>query len=303
MTVATKTLKAIDEALRHDEGSLFRQWQAHTLPLCKDAYDPNNDPFRNHLGASVIGRKCSRALWYAFHWVAREPPKPHMMRLWNRGHLEEGRMLALLQMIGVKVHQHDPATGKQVRISDHWNYFGGSSDGQLEQVPDVPGERILGEFKTHNDNSYKKLVTDGVVEAKYEHFVQMQIYMRKMKLRWALYLAVNKNDDRIHGEIVGLNPDVADRYVERAKEIIVSPVPLRKLNDSPAHYECKWCEFRAVCHLGAQPLKNCRTCANVRMTGDGKWGCALASNQEIPKAIQFTGCPSHEYNNVLWRSR
>ena len=302
MTTATKTLAAIEEGFNKDEGSLFRQWQAHTLPQCKDAYDPDNSPFRNHLGASVIGRKCQRALQHAFRWAAREKPKPHMQRLWNRGHLEEGRMLAILHMIGVQVRQHDPQTGNQIRISDHWGYFGGSSDGHLFGVPDIPNEWILGEFKTHNDKSFAKLTQEGLIAAKYEHYVQMNIYMRKMGLRYGLYLAVNKNDDRIHGEIVGLNADVADRYIERAKEIICADKPLKQISDSPAWHECKWCEFRALCHFKAKPLVNCRTCANIRLLGDGKWGCGLANGQEIPKAVQFTGCKSYEQNNVLWNT-
>lgn len=298
---AVKTLAAIEAAMIKDEGARFRQLQAETLPACKDAYDTNNDPFRNHLGASVIGRKCVRALWYAFRWVARETPKPNMMRLWNRGHLEEGRMIALLRMIETVVRQHDD-TGKQIRISDHWGYFGGSSDGWAYGVPDLPGQWVLTEYKTHNEKSYTKLIEEGLIKAKYEHFVQMQIYMHKMGLASGLYMAVNKNTDHIHAEIVLPQPDVAIRHLERAAEVITSPVPLRKLSENSSWHECKWCEFRAVCHLGAKPLVNCRTCVNVRMIGDGKWGCALAGNQQIPKHVQFTGCQAHNYNPNIWPS-
>ena len=27
------------------------------------------DGFRDHLGASIIGKSCARALWYDFRWV------------------------------------------------------------------------------------------------------------------------------------------------------------------------------------------------------------------------------------------
>ena len=30
-----------------------------------------SDGFRSHLGASLIGKECERALWYDFRWVTR----------------------------------------------------------------------------------------------------------------------------------------------------------------------------------------------------------------------------------------
>ena len=45
--------------------------------------------FRSHLGASVIGNKCKRAIWFNFRWVKKPEFSGRQLRLFNRGHKEE----------------------------------------------------------------------------------------------------------------------------------------------------------------------------------------------------------------------
>ncbi len=41
-----------------------------TLTAIYSAYEARQgDGFREHLGASLIGKPCSRALWFDFRWV------------------------------------------------------------------------------------------------------------------------------------------------------------------------------------------------------------------------------------------
>ena len=58
---------------------------------------------RAHLGASVIGSPCSRALYYAFRWCWQEKFDGRMKRLFNTGHREEERFITYLTAIGFKV--------------------------------------------------------------------------------------------------------------------------------------------------------------------------------------------------------
>ena len=139
MRIATKTLEAIDLAMRTDQGAKYRGLLRHTMPLAEDAYSEDEAPFRAHLGASLIGRKCNRELWYSFHWTTQKNFDGRMLRLFNRGHLEEPRFVAALQMIGCKVHQYD-ANGKQFRIAGHNGHYGGSLDAVVENCPDIPAE-------------------------------------------------------------------------------------------------------------------------------------------------------------------
>lgn len=42
-----------------------------TLTAIYASYEAQQgDGFRNHLGASLIGKSCNRALWFDFRWVS-----------------------------------------------------------------------------------------------------------------------------------------------------------------------------------------------------------------------------------------
>lgn len=292
---AVKTLKAIDDAMTADQGAAYRQNLQRVLPHIGDAYRGQDNPFRTHLGASVIGGECGRAIWYGFRWATVPKFNGRILRLFNRGHLEEGRFIAALLTIGVQIYQQDEK-GKQFRISDVGGHFGGSGDGVAVGIPDLPpGTPCLLEFKTHNDKSFQKLVKEGVRSAKFEHYVQMNIYMRKMGLPVALYGAVNKNDDDFYFEIVTLDTATADQFSDRARQIILLKEAPARISESPGWFSCSWCDHKSVCHLKAAPARNCRTCKHSEARDDGNWHCTLQGfEQVIPKELQLTGCSHYE---------
>lgn len=287
--LAHKTKEAIDNCIKADQGATYRKWLGRVLPHIGDAYSEDSFPFRSHMGASLIGNECGRAVWYGFRWSMRPVFEGRLIRLFNRGHLEEGRFIAQLLSIGVEVFQQDE-NGKQFRISHAGGHFGGSGDGIAIGLPDLaPGQACLLEFKTHNDKSFKNLVLLGVKEAKWEHYVQMNIYMRKMGLPIALYGAVNKNDDSTHWELVPLNPEVADAFLDRGEQLVQMQDAPKKLNASPGFFKCKFCNFRPICHLGVQPDRNCRTCQHAKIVDGGVWKCGK-TNSQLTKEQQFLGC-------------
>lgn len=303
MILAIKTLAAINNALMLDQGAKFRGLLEKTMPLAGDAYDTKNEEFRTHLGASLIGRECDRELWYSFRWATSKQFDGRMLRLFNRGHLEEPRMVALLQMIGCEVWQLDQ-NGKQFRISGHRGHFGGSLDAVVKGIPDLPDEPCLAEFKTHNDNSFLKIQTTGVMASKWEHFIQQQVYMGKNSLNWSLYMAVNKNDDALHGELVRFDPLIYAKYLERSERIIDHSTPPARINESPSWFKCKWCDHRRVCHEPkVNPARNCRTCIHSRVGDAGEWFCtepaadaAFGDNVPLTPEDQRRGCENYEVN-------
>ncbi len=272
--LAKLTLAAIDAAIEADQGAKFRQFLQKVLPHMSDAYRGEEDGFRSHLGASIIGDKCPRAIWYNFRWAEKARFPGRIIRLFNRGHLEEARFIAMLLTIDAQVYQQD-ANGKQYRISDVAGHFGGSGDGVVVGIPDLPpGVAAVTEWKTHNDQSYKALVKVGVREAKFVHFVQMQVYMLKMGITWSLYGAANKNDDHIHLELIQLDVAFAEQFIDRARQIIPRRDPPDKINKSAGWFDCKWCNHRPVCHLGEVPHRNCRTCKFSEVDAvKGGWHC------------------------------
>lgn len=301
MIKATKTLEAIDKALRADQGARFRGLLRDLMPLAEDAYREEEDTFRTHLGASLIGRECAREIWYGWHWVTKPCFDGRILRLFNRGHLEEPRFVALLKMIGCEVWQHTE-NGKQFRISGHRGHYGGSLDGVVRGLPDLdPGIPALTEFKTHNDKSFAKLVSEGVQAAKLEHYVQMQQYMGKYNLQWALYLAVNKNDDAIHGELVPFNEPTFVRFFDRAGMIISQKEPPPRINNSPGWFKCKFCDHSPVCHGPAEPERNCRTCLHSIPGDEGQWVCNVpaqpigeGAGEILSKEKQLVGCDAYQ---------
>jgi hypothetical protein len=184
--------------------------------------------------------------------------------------------------IGCQVYQQD-ANGNQFRISELGGHFGGSGDGVILGIPDIPaGEPALGEFKTHGSKSYAKLVKDGVRVAKFEHFVQMQMYLRKMNIKYAIYVAVNKDNDELHMEIIRRDDYFADQYLERGRNIVMMrsvPEPIK--NASPGLFDCRYCDYHEVCYDRAPVEHNCRTCFHAMPLEDGTWECGNAHRKMI----------------------
>ena len=294
MQIATETLKLIEQCVAQDGGNAYRKNLGMVLPHIGDAYRSDEEGFRSHLGASLIGKTCGRSLWYSFRWFVKPTFSGRLYRLFNRGHLEEGRFIAILLSCGIQVFQQD-SNGNQFRISGCGGHFGGSGDGIALGIPDIPvGKFALLEFKTHNRKSFEKLKKEGVRKAKPEHFVQMQMYLEKMGLYYAAYFAVNKDDDEIYCEIVTLDQYTPKQFEERADKIIFSPQPLDRISNKESWYECKWCDFHAVCHKGAQPEVNCRTCLYSTPERDGTWVCRMDSSI-LEKEKQLKGCENHAH--------
>jgi hypothetical protein len=305
MQIATKTLAAIEAALIKDQGAKYRGLLKDLMPTASDAYSTKEEDFRNHLGASLIGRECARELWFSFHWCTLERFDGRMLRLFNTGHLAEPKMVALLKLIGCQVWQID-ANGKQFRINGHRGHFGGSMDGVAVGIPDLPeGLAAITEFKTHGEKSFVKLVADGVRVAKPEHVTQMNIYMGKNSLTWAFYMAVNKNTDELHAELIPFDPTQYQRYLDRSAMIIDSATPPPRISNTPGFFKCKFCSHIKLCHLDMLPVKNCRTCISSRILDEGKWACVhpvakLAGDSEIlTPEEQRAECDFWEMNPVI----
>lgn len=294
ITLATRTVELIDETVRKDQGASYRRHLRLVMPHIGDIYRDDEDAFRSHLGASILGKECARDIWYSWRWVTKPNFDGRMLRLFNRGHIEEARFIALLLMIGCEVYQQDE-NGKQFRISHAEGHVGGSGDGVIVGVPDLPrGTPALGEFKTHNEKSFLELKGKGVREAKFEHFIQAQLYMRKMQLAVALYLAVNKNTDELYGELIQLDSDIADQFLERGHKLVWMPEPPNKISKSPGFWKCRFCDHRQVCHLQGHPAVNCRTCIYSTPVegGHGSWFCKQY-NAPLDTKQQLAACQGY----------
>jgi hypothetical protein len=236
-------------------------------------------PFREHLGASIIGNACDRQIWYSFRWARKIKHQGRIVRLFSRGHHEEPRFAEQLEALKATISLIDPDTGKQWRFEAHDGHFAGSCDGMITGLErfGLIGPGVL-EFKTHNDKSFKALQTKGMLTSKPVHYAQTQVYMHYFRKQWALYGAVNKNDDELHFEVAPYRQEIAEHLIARAEAIIAMPSPPRRISENPAWWECKWCDFY-----------DCRTCPASYPSANGAWSCSRFA-AIIPPDFAQVGC-------------
>ena len=135
----------------------------------------------------------------------------------------------------------------------------------------------------------------GVKVAKPLHFSQCQIYMHALGLSRALYVCVNKNDDDIYVERVAYDAAYCLRMLARAERIIRADDPPGRISDKPSVPPCLWCRHKAVCHEGAWPRRNCRTCLHstpVLTSENACWDCAK-HHKPLTLDEQAAGCLDH----------
>jgi hypothetical protein len=250
------------------------------------------DGLRTHLGASFLGRRCSREIWYRWRWFKIKAFSGRMLRLFARGHLEEQRFVEYLDKIGGRIRRFDE-NGKQFLFSDLGGHIGGSGDGLVTHLDafGLTGTGLL-EFKTHGEKSFLKLKQVGLVSAKIEHYVQMQLYMGYFKLAWGLYFAVNKNTDELHCEWVQFKPEVHEMYRQRGIDIVGARRPPPRISNDRTWWECKFCDYHEICHHNEVPAKNCRTCIYSDAKPDATWYCEHWRATIPPEAMR-QGCGDH----------
>jgi hypothetical protein len=263
--------------------------------------ESKGDGPRLYLGMSSIGDPCARKLWYSFRWASSGSHTPRTLRIFERGDLEEARVITALKRIGIECFRRDEygekveitgAVGEeQEEIIGFAGHAKGHPDGRCLGVVESPKTEHLLEIKTMNDAGFKKLVKEGLKKSKPVYYSQVQVYMARLKLKRTLHITVNKNDEEYYIERVKFDEDHAKDMERREQDIIMSDIP--PIKEFPkVWYACKMCNHYNVCQEQAPPNVNCRSCANVEMEIDGVWKCAINSEQ-LNKAKQLAGCSSY----------
>ena len=252
-----------------------------------------SDGFRSHLGASLIGKACERALWYDFRWTTKARFEGRVLRLFETGNREEERLVRNLRRTGATVLEVDPETGRQFRVQAHGGHFGGSLDGVALHLLEAPKAWHVLEFKTHSNKSFTDLVAKKVRESKPQHFAQMQIYMHLMGMNRAMYLAVNKDTDDLYVQRVEADVAYTEQLLEKARRIIFAPTPLPRISEEPSWYQCRLCDHADVCHGSRAAEVNCRTCLHSSPV-EGGWHCDR-HQKPLSEVDQRTGCEQHLY--------
>lgn len=259
-------------------------------------------PGRPYLSMSGIGEECLRKLFFGFRWASVQIISPQLGRIFERGDLEEKRIITDLKKAGMEVfrlegEEHIPMTGevgeKQEELVDNWGHERGHPDGRVLGLIEAPKTQHLLEMKTMNDSRWKAFVKSGVKDSNPKYFAQIQRYMRKMKLNRTLFIATNKNNEQREYERIDLDANFADDLKKKATDIILSIDPPTK-QFSRSWFECKSCNHFGVCHDNQAPEKSCRSCEKVDLAKDGKWICTYKEDKELSLEEQQKGCYAYK---------
>lgn len=239
--------------------------------------------------------ECDRALWFTFRWVSHQPKKSgRILRLFDTGHIEEDRLVADLQRIGVDVY------GQQDKIRLVGAHVRGKCDGKAMGIPEAPKTEHLCEFKSSKHDKFKEIVKKGCKDAQPLHFGQCQLGMHAFGLTRALYLVSCKDTDELYAERIEYDAEFTLRLIARLERVINSAEPPSGICTKPDDFRGMFCDHHSVCQEGAWPRSNCRTClhSTPEMGGDAHWSCARWTK---PLSIdeQREGCPAHLFVPAL----
>ena len=227
------------------------------------------DEWRPHLGMSLIGHACDRYIWYTLNWFYAGDHAPRTLRIFRTGNVTESITTSVLA---------------------------GSMDAVAYGLPEHPDEWVVVEVKSSNRAKFNQLEKKGVKEYNRQHFSQLNMYMRESGLNHGLYISRCKDDDRYYTEWVEHDPYYTNQLVDLAINIVSQETPPPKIHETPDYYMCGWCDAREVCHLNAEPPKNCRTCTHMKINRNtNQWNCQQ-HNVELTTSGQREGCE-------LWSSR
>lgn len=264
--------------------------QASTVRAIYAAYEAAAN-YWDSWGISVgeANADCDRALWYGFRWVT--PLECHTgrtLRLFETGNLEEDRLVADLERIGVEVW------GQQDRIRLAGGHVRGKCDGKAMNVPEAAKTEHLCEFKSSNAKGMREIIKKGCEEAKPLHYGQCQLGMHAFGLTRCLYLVACKDDDTLYAERIHYDAEFCLRLLARLERIINAATPPSRISEDPEFFGCTFCKHKPACHHGAWARVTCRSClhSTAEMGGDAHWSCARWSK---PLSIeeQKDACPAH----------
>lgn len=255
------------------------------------------------VGGSSVGHECTRRGWYSFRWASPVVIGGKGLLTINDGHRGEIVMAELLQGVeGVQLWTEDPANpGSQISFELVDGHFVGKLDGIILGLLQAPKTPHVWEAKVVNQKKFEKLKKDvdkfGEKQALEQwdavYFAQAQMYMHGMKLDRHYLTVASPGVREMFSVRTEYQKERAEMYEARAQSIVFSSgIPSKVAND-PAHFACKWCDHHAVCHGGAEPLRNCRTCRWARPHAEGVWGCDL-HEKALTYEEQVAACDRYE---------
>jgi hypothetical protein len=260
------------------------------------SFDTNNEPFRNHLGASVIGDECTRRIYYHWNWFKSENNTAREERIFLRGHMIEEEIRTILIARGVQFLDSTEATGEQTRVSTINGHFGGSVDGIFIWPAVGIHTPMLLECKSSKHGAAFDVVDKKHLSiGKPQHWAQICTYCKLLGIGHVCYIIKNKNTEAITVKIIEAWERTGAEMIEKARYIIGTENPPQRISNKPEHFICKQCLYNAICHGIELPNEsNCRNCTACQPVENATFYCSNF-NAIIPKEALIKGCQLHTW--------
>lgn len=230
---ASEAINAVLEAHLHDKRS--------------------QQPRRQYVGASGIGKDCERALQFEFAGAPRETDfKTETLRKFDFGHMGEELARCWFQDAGFKLVQNSQKDGSRFRFVQMDGRFSGEPDGVFIDGPEIPGLTYpaMWECKSVGSKTYKQLMKDGLKKARPVYWSQIHTCMAYLGLKQTIFTVTNLDTGEQSHLLFEVDLEEAQRMTDRAVRIISStdagdllPRPYAKAD----HFECRWCSFAKRC--------------------------------------------------------
>jgi len=201
---------------------------------------------RNYLGMSEIGEPCMRKLWYSYRDPDKTVDDPRIQRIFRLGDAVETIVVKLLRDAGFTVWDLDPATGKEYRVSDLDDNYGGGIDGVIMGLPESNKPHLL-EVKSASNKRFNQLVKSGYELWDDKYKAQIHSYMHYFELDRCLVVVYNKDTSALYFERIAVDPFEAEVAKNKAKLVIGSDEPLEREYRKKEFFKCKWCKYSEEC--------------------------------------------------------
>lgn len=238
-----------------------------------------------YMGLSGIGNPCKRKIWLDFHWVSMQKLTPRQVRIFERGDLEEKRVIDDLERAGMHVHSC------QKEFVDVTGHLKGHIDGIVEGVPGAEKTPHLLEIKTMNDDRFKQYKKQGLQLSNPTYYVQMHCYMGAFNLTRCLFIVTNKdNEDRIYHRYK-YKKEVYEDHMRIAFDLLTQNRPPDNIYNRH-FFGCKMCSHYEYCYNNKAPEVTCRTCADCCIVDQGRFYCDL-KQKDLNTLEQRAACEGY----------
>jgi CRISPR/Cas system-associated exonuclease Cas4 (RecB family) len=183
--------------------------------------------------------KCPRQIFFKFKNVPRKEMEANILRLFDHGdHMHKLIMKPLLSTRDIHVVSSEVDIPPQQLVRGRADAI--VSDGKSLYVLDI--------------KSMNSMIFRTLTEPKEENVSQIQLYLHYFEIPKGILLYVSKDNLQLKEFIIDYNPIRAEELLNNLaflkKQIDSNVVPAR-IPDYPDDWQCRYCQFRGVCDLGA----------------------------------------------------